>query len=358
MNLGFDAKRYFHNYTGLGNYSRDLVDTLISHFPDNRYFLFDKSPSTLELPANTIAVVPIGSRLLWRERGMVHDVKRFRIDLFHGLSNELPWGRWPSNTRKVVTIHDVIFRLFPGQYNWPDRMIYDKKTSHAVKLADAIICTSKATADDLVRYYHANENKLKVVYQTCGAGHWKQYQDGEIQAFRNKYGLHESFLLYVSSFQERKNHIRLLEAIQALGDKNLKIVLAGKMGSTYKKCSAYVLEKGMEKQVRFMTGLSNAELPLLYRCAQSFVYPSMVEGFGIPLLEAACAGLPIAANDIPVFREIAPPNSVFFSIDNLQSITASIQELKNMKKSDFSAHLEMFRPEYAASAMMEIYKQI
>lgn len=358
MNLGFDAKRYFHNFTGLGNYSRDLVDTLISHFPDNRYFLFDKHPSTLELPANTIAVVPIGSRLLWREKGMVHDIKRFRIDMFHGLSNELPWGNWPSGTRKIVTIHDVIFRLFPDQYSWPDRMIYDRKTAHALKVADTVICTSRATAADLVKYYRAKESKLEVVYQTCGAGHWKEYTESEIQGFRNKHSLHEPFLLYVSSFQERKNHFRLLEALYASGDENIKVVLAGKMGSTYQKCAAYVTEKGMEKRVRFLTDLSNAELPLVYRSAQSFIYPSMVEGFGIPLLEAACAGLPIAANDIPVFREIAPPNSVFFNIDSLQSMIACMRELKNMQKPGTLPYLEMFRPGYAASAMMDIYKRI
>lgn len=358
MNLGFDAKRYFHNFTGLGNYSRDLVDTLISHFPDNKYFLFDKHPSTLELPANTIAVVPIAKRFLWRERGMVHDVKRFRIDLFHGLSNELPWGRWPSHTKKVVTIHDVIFRLFPEQYNWPDRAIYDKKTAHAVKIADMIICTSNATANDLVKYYQAKESRLRVVYQTCGTAHWKQYQDSEIQAFRDKHGLFEPFMLYVSSFQERKNHVRLLEALHASGDRNIKIVLAGKMGGTYKKCVAYVTEKGMEGQVRFLTDVSNAELPLLYRSAQSFIYPSMIEGFGIPLLEAACAGLPVAANDIQVFREIAPPNSVFFSIDNLQAMVSCIGELKGMKRSESLEHLESFKPAHSASAMMEIYKRI
>lgn len=358
MNLGFDAKRYFHNFTGLGNYSRDLVDTLTSHFPDNKYFLFDKHPSTLELPANTIAVVPIAKRFLWRERGMVHDVKRFRLDVFHGLSNELPWGRWPSNTKKVVTMHDVIFRRFPTQYNWPDRMIYDKKTSHAVKIADAIICTSQATADDLTTYYQAKESKLKVVYQTCGVQHWKQYEDSEVQGFRNRHNLPGSFILYVSSFQERKNHIRLLEALHESNDKSTKIVVAGKMGNTFKTCTDYVKEKAMENQVRFINDLSAAELPLLYRCAQSFIYPSMIEGFGIPLLEAACAGLPIAANDIPVFREIAPSNSLFFDISNLKSMVSCISELKNLKTSNSLQHLERFKPEFAASTMMDIYKKL
>jgi glycosyltransferase involved in cell wall biosynthesis len=356
MNIGFDAKRYFHNHTGLGNYSRDLVDTLCRKFANDQYFLFDKRPSTINLPANTIAVVPLGNKILWREAGMLKDVKRFKLDVFHGLSNELPWGKWPSNTRKIVTIHDVIFDLYPRQYAAIDRYIYRKKTAHALKTADIVIATSQATANDLVNLYHIDENKISVIYQTCGQAHWKPYDASEVTAYKNKRQLNRPFILYVSSFQPRKNHLLLLKAFKLLADKHTRLVLAGRAKETYKDCARFVKDNQLENRVVFLTDISNAELPLLYRCAQSFVYPSMVEGFGIPLIEAACAGLPIAASDIPVFNEIAPQGTLFFDFNDPQKISSVMQELIGMKKPDHNSHLKVFTPEFAAGKMMEIYR--
>jgi glycosyltransferase involved in cell wall biosynthesis len=356
MNIGFDAKRYFHNYTGLGNYSRDLIDTLCRRFADDKYFLFDKRPSTIDLPANTIAVVPLGNKVLWREAGVLKDVKRFRLDVFHGLSNELPWGKWPSHTRKIVTIHDVIFELYPSHYATIDRYIYRKKTAHAIKTADIIIATSQATAKDLVNLYQANENKISVIYQTCGQPHWKPYEASAITAYQSRRQLKQPFMLYVSSFQTRKNHLTLLKAFKLLTDKNTRLVLAGKTGETYKECTQFVKDNQLENRVVLLTDISNAELPLLYRCAQSFIYPSMIEGFGIPLIEAACAGLPIAASDIPVFKEIAPGGTLFFNFNDPEEISSAMRQLIDRGKEDHSLHLKVFTPEFAAGKMMEIYR--
>ena len=102
MNIGFDAKRYFHNKSGLGNYSRDLVNSLIKLHPDNKYYLFDPSPSTLNLPPNTIAAVPQNNSMFWRIKGIQKDIELHKIDVYHGLSNELPFGKWPEKTKKVV----------------------------------------------------------------------------------------------------------------------------------------------------------------------------------------------------------------------------------------------------------------
>lgn len=356
MKIGFDAKRYFHNRTGLGNYSRDLVDTLGADFPEHQYFLFDKSPSTLDLPAHTIAVVPIGNKLLWRASGMIQDVKRFQLDIFHGLSNELPWGKWPSHVKKIVTIHDVIFRHFPEQYGIPDRWVYEKKTRHALKIADTVIATSHATAKDLMDLYQADEKKIQVVYQTCGQGHWRNHTAQNITDFRNRQQLNKPFILYVSSFQKRKNHMALLNGLKANNNRNIQLVLAGKPKETYAECVAYVKNNGLEQQVRFITDIGNAELPLLYRSAQSFIYPSMVEGFGIPLIEAACAGLPMAANDIDVFREIAPQDTLFFDSENPEMTAGVLSELSIRTLMDHHDHLRIFTPGYAAARMMEIYR--
>jgi glycosyltransferase involved in cell wall biosynthesis len=355
MNIGFDAKRYFHNRTGLGNYSRDLVDTVCQKYPDNKYFLFDKNPTTLDLPSNTIAVVPIGGKILWRAMGMLKDVKRFNLDVFHGLSNELAWGAWPKSVKKVVTIHDVIFKLFPAHYNSIDRYIYEKKTSHALQVADVVVATSRATAHDIRKFYQVDGKRLEVVYQTCGNQHWTDYSPQQVMDFRNRRNLSQPFILYVSSFQKRKNHMALLKALKMDGMKQVKVVLAGRKKETYDQCAAFVRENGLDAQVTFITDISNAELPLLYRSAQSFIYPSMMEGFGIPMIEAACANLPMAVSDIPVFKEIAPKGTLFFNMDDTKGMALAMKELIEKGLQDHRSHLQPYMPGFAAEQMMRIY---
>lgn len=358
MNIGFDAKRYFHNRTGLGNYSRDLIDTLIAEYPENKYFLFDTNPGSLDLPANTIAVVPRATHFMWRSYGIVQEIKLHRINVYHGLSNELPWGNWPAEIKKIVTIHDVIFKSFPKHYPLLDRKIYDRKTKHAVKTADCIIATSQATADDLVKHYRADSSKIRVVYQTCAPVHWKTYKAEEITRFKNARKLPQSFVLYVSSFQTRKNHLALLNALHKTGRSDIKLVLAGRAGETLDVCSEFIKANKLENQVTILCDIQNAELPLLYRAASSFVYPSMAEGFGIPLIEAACAGLPLAVNDIPVFNELSPEQAMVFNASDTKSIADALIALNQMKPTDYGTYLEKFRPEFAAAEMMKIYKEI
>ena len=358
MNIGFDAKRYFHNNSGLGNYSRDLVNSLIKLQPSNKYYLFDPSPSTLNLPPNTIAAVPQHNSIFWRIKGIQKDIEMHKIDLYHGLSNELPFGKWPEKTKKIVTIHDIIFRLYPNHYSVLDREIYHQKTKHAIKIADHVVATSQSTADDLLNHYGVQEEKLSVVYQTCGEGHWKSYSQDALNSFAFNKRLPSKFALYVSSFQTRKNHLQLLKGLKESGLKDFNLVLAGKKGETLIACHQYIIENGLGKQVIILNDLQNSELPLLYRCASSFIYPSMAEGFGIPLIEAACAGLPLAVNDIPVFRELAPESAVKFNASDEISIADTILNLNKMEKLDYSLYLEKFKTDYAAEMMYSLYTSL
>jgi alpha-1,2-rhamnosyltransferase len=149
-----------------------------------------------------------------------------------------------------------------------------------------------------------------------------------------------------------------LKGLKASGLKDFNLVLAGKRGETLTQCHQYVLENGLSKQVLFLNDLQNAELPLLYRCASSFIYPSMVEGFGIPLIEAACAGLPLAVNDISVFRELAPVGALKFNASDEISIADTILHLSKMEKLDYSNYLEKFKTEYATEKMYALYSSL
>jgi hypothetical protein len=183
VNIGFDAKRYFHNKSGLGNYSRDLVNSLILLNPNDNFFLFDKT-SNLYFDRNKYIISPLQPSFLWREFGIKNDLIAQNIDVFHGLSNELPFGKWPSSIKRIVTIHDVIFKTHPEKYPLLDRFIYNIKTKHAIKSADCIVATSQETLRQMSQFYQFDKQKVQIVYQTCNDDLWIKKSDSEILNFR------------------------------------------------------------------------------------------------------------------------------------------------------------------------------
>ena len=175
MRLGFDAKRVFHNATGLGNYSRDVLRILSSRRPADAYVAYSPSPGALPAEAGGDAVEVRGPRsalaralpALWRTRLVVGDLRADRIDLFHGLSNELPLGIEESGVGSAVTIHDLIFERLPELYSPLDRRIYAMKARSAVRRAGVVVSVSEQTKRDLVELYGVDPARIRVVYQTC-----------------------------------------------------------------------------------------------------------------------------------------------------------------------------------------------
>ena len=186
MNIGFEAKRVFHNTTGLGNYSRDLVRILHRYYPQNRYFLYNPKPSKKilfeSLGAQVLEKRPLGLFYtffsnLWRRFGIIGDLKRDHIGVFHGLSGELPVGLNKAGIKSVVTIHDVLFLRYPEFYSFIDRNIYYRKFKHAAEAADCVIAISEQTKRDIVQYLGIAENKISVVYQGCHQAFKENYTE-------------------------------------------------------------------------------------------------------------------------------------------------------------------------------------
>jgi glycosyltransferase involved in cell wall biosynthesis len=356
MKIGFDAKRYFHNKSGLGNYSRDLLNGMFSEHIEHDYYLFDKHPNSIDLLSHTHLVMPKGSAFLWREHGVLSQINAMKLDVYHGLSNELPFGNWRKDVKKIVTVHDAIFRRFPADYPLLDRWIYDKKTDYALKKADVVIATSQATAKDLDFYYRFDTNKIKVIYQSCGPEFKKEIAESVLDEFKTTYHLEQRFLLYVSSFQTRKQHIHLLKAFSFLKDEKVQLVLSGRKGETFESCQAFVKEQGLEKRVLFITDLGATDLAKLYRCASAFVYPSKIEGFGIPLIEAAYASLPILVNDVPIFNELAPPNSLSVKVEETELFASQLKVLLEMPKQNYGNYLLQFDARKSMESTLATYR--
>lgn len=356
MRIGFDAKRYFHNRTGLGNYSRSLVHALAEHQPQDEFWLF--APGVAHGPAlwnNLKTFNAAGKGARWRSSGIGRDLQRMDIDVFHGLSNEIPMGLKQKGIPAVVTIHDVIFRRFPGYYRYFDRLMYHWKTAYAVKHADIIVATSQATADDLMKFYRAAADKIEVVCQPIDPS-WYTAAAADVPESA-------PYFLYVSSFTGRKNHGTLIEAFSKISRQtDMNLVLAGAAGETLERCRRFVLHEGLQERVRFYPDVAADELQALMQHAAAFVYPSLFEGFGIPLAEAAAKGKPMAVSDIAVFRELAGEAALYFNPNSAEEMGAVMLDAI---RSEYQAVMEQGRqhllgslkPAAIADRMMAIYKR-
>jgi glycosyltransferase involved in cell wall biosynthesis len=355
MKIGFDAKRYFNNATGLGNYSRSVVDALLKYAPEHQYVLFSPGREGEIRPSGLQIAESRNKGSFWRMLGLKNDLIRNGIQVYHGLSNEIPVGLAGTGIGTVVTIHDLIFKRFPDYYRAADRWIYNVKTSYAARYADVIVAASQTTADDIRRFYKVNEARMKVIYQPVDAIWYENPAPAPVSV---------PYILYVSSFTRRKNHGSLIEAFAKIQKQtDMQLVLAGAAGETLEKCRSFVQQEKLDDRVHFFIDCDFNTLHSLTKGASLVVNCSFFEGFGIPLAEAAVCGRPMAVSSIPVFKEIAGSAARYFSPNNTDEMAAVMLEgLANEYKTEMEEGrtllIEKIHPETIAGQLSSLYRSL
>ena len=374
MKIGFDAKRAVNNKTGLGNYSRLVVDVLSEYYPENEYVLYapklrynnrlepllSRKNINLAGPQRGIDRMLSG---LWRVgSGIVRDYSRDGIDIFHGLSNELPLSH--NTVPTVVTIHDLIFLYYPHCYKPADRLIYDYKFRRACENSDRIIAVSQCTKRDIVRSYGISADKIDVVYQGCDDGFRVERSQKELASVREKYNLPEGqFMLYVGTVEERKNVLLAVKALRVMGNMALPLVIVGRETGYAQKVKEYVAKYNLGSNVLFRQIHFN-DLSAVYQSAAVFVYPSRYEGFGIPVLEALCCGVPVVAATGSCLEEAGGEGSRYVDPGDEAGMATAIGEIlsddrlrKSMIEQGYS-HANRFTRESIAKNTMDVYKKV
>lgn len=371
MNLGFDAKRIFHNFTGLGNYGRTLLHDMQQVFPAQSYHLF--TPRIGSHPraqafadaARFQVHTPTGNRLLWRSWGIKRDLKAARIDLYHGLSHELPLGIHRTGIRSVVTIHDLIFLHYPGQYKWWDRQVYGAKFRYACTHADRIIAISESTKRDMVAAYRIDPEKIQVIYQACDPIFQQQLSPAERRQVLAPYDLPQTYLLYVGSLIERKGLLQIVQALQMLPPaEDLPLVVVGRGKAYQQKVEAYLRQHQLTNRVLFRQSIPFSAFPALYQQASALVYPSLYEGFGIPVIEALWSQTPVITSDRSALPEAGGPDSWYVNPEEAESIAAAISSVlgdsaeRERRVAVGAAYVQRFRGDALAHEMMQMYESL
>ena len=370
MRIGFDAKRAFFNFSGLGNYSRNTIRQLGVNYPDHDYFLYtprQKGRILNQVLDNQQVVYPesrMSSYLssLWRSYWLGSQLEKDGINLYHGLSNEIPFGIHKYDVRSVVTIHDLIFLRFPQWYKFIDRKIYTRKSRYACENADRIIAISRQTKSDIIEYLGIPSDRIDVVYQGCDPAFYHKLEKSDKKKVLDKYGLPSSYLLNVGTIEPRKNLLQIVKAIHT-GSVSVPLVVIGRPTAYAGSVKQYIADNLLE-HIYFLENVPSEDLPALYQGAEVFIYPSTFEGFGIPILEALSSGTPVITSKGGCFPEAGGESTLYIDPDHPGEISAAILKIlddsglrKSMSEKG-SQHAEKFSNDIIAGGIMDVYKKL
>lgn len=313
MKIGFDAKRYFFNQTGLGNYSRWLINGLNQNSSDT-FFLYSTQKKQNPNP-RLIVKSSSNKRLssLWRSWLITRTLQRDHIDIYHGLSNELPFGIHRISTKTVVTIHDLIHKRYPKNYAWIDRKIYNLKLKYTIKHADLIITVSQQTKKDILHYFPTEKSKIKVIPIGINT---------QIRTIKSQQV--KPYVLCVSSFSKRKNLLILIDAFKKITSKSIQLVIAGAKGDL---TNSIIKKAAQDPRISLHFNVTDLELSQLYYNCKFCVYPSLYEGFGMPIMEAFNYGKTVATSNISSMPEVGQNAALYFNPKDVNSIQETIQKL-------------------------------
>jgi glycosyltransferase involved in cell wall biosynthesis len=373
MHIGFEAKRFFSNFTGLGNYARFVISALSEHAPRNTYYLY--SPKIKPHPEydailqreNIKTIGPAGlyrmAPSLWRSFGVSQGASLRALDIFHGLSQELPAGL-PTRIRKVVTVHDLIFLRFPEYYNPIDVAIYKTKVKSACRRADRVIAISQQTASDLTTFLQIDPQKISVIYQGCHPTFSKVFDVNQRQAVLKKYELPDRYILNVGTIEPRKNVLLAVRALPLLEDKLVKLVIVGRATKYKEEILRAATSLNVLARIIFLHGVSFSDLPSIYQNASVFVYPSLFEGFGIPLVEAIVSRIPVISSTGSCFQEAAGPYSSYVDPSDAEALAKAMNKLLQDKQyrdsvtTNSAEYIKRFDPSTIAGDLGRVYADL
>jgi len=368
MKIGFDAKRAFNNAAGLGNFSRNTISALADQFPDDRFFLFHPGNTNplYTAPENSTEIKPknLSWKILknvWRSFQISKLARELNLDIYHGLSHELPAGIEKTGIKSVVTIHDLIYIRYPNFFMKIDRNIYDLKFRQACRVADRIHAISEQTKRDLIQFFEVPEEKIEVIYQSVNPMFFEVCTEEQKLAIRKKHQLPEKFILTVGTIEPRKNLMNLLKGM--VSEKiNIPLVVVGRSTGYQQRARSFIEENRL--QVIFLHGIQDAELAVLYQSATAMIYPSLFEGFGLPVAEAQASGCPVIASNTSSLPEAGGDAAIYINPEKPEEIGKAIISLladKNYRETIIAKgriNAQRFTPEKYAIQLSNLYKSI
>ncbi|HEY3993189.1 MAG TPA: glycosyltransferase family 1 protein [Ktedonobacteraceae bacterium] len=340
MHIGINAQllSFSQNYRngGISRYIRYLLTELAYNPGQHDYTIFVNGPDTAAhlgvqhpqmtfVSANWPEAKP-AARVAWEQLTLPALIRQRGIQVLHSPANVLP-EFLPRGCASVVTLHDLAFLRMPEVLTRPKRMYHRTFTTRSLRRASMIIAVSESTSRDLSELLEISSQHIATVYPCIDERFTQVIAEEEVQAFCQRQGLERGFLLYMGTLEPRKNIPTLLDAyarLRQMTGTRVRLVLAGGKGWLYDEIFARVQQLGLEGEVVFPGYVSDAEQPLWYRAAGAFAYPSLYEGFGIPVAEALACGTPVVTSTISSLPEAGAGIALTVDPHDVEAMAAAL----------------------------------
>jgi glycosyltransferase involved in cell wall biosynthesis len=371
MIIGLDAKRIVRNGTGLGSYGRTLVNDLLRRGDSElelRLYAPDEGNDALreQIIEGATFCYPTGKpsgtagairKAWWRSKGIIKDLKQDGVSVYHGLSGELPLGLRKAGIPGIVTIHDLIFLRHPEYYHWIDTKIYDWKFRQTLREAEHIIAISERTRQDIIELGGAEyADRISVIYQSFSPRFTEEVSAAKKAEVKQRYELPTRYVLNVGTIEQRKNLMLVAEALDLL-PKDIHLVAVGR-----KTPYAETLPKS--DRIHLLSNVPDDDLAAIYAMGEAFAYPSRYEGFGIPIIEAIAASLPVVACTGSCLEEAGGPHCRYVGPDDVAGMAETLQMSlrgshdREQRIAKSREYIKRFEGCDVAGQVMDIYKQL
>ncbi|HLI68961.1 MAG TPA: glycosyltransferase family 1 protein [Ktedonobacteraceae bacterium] len=345
MHIGINAQllSFSQNYRngGISRYLRYLLTELARNPGQHEYTIFINGPDTFArlgvqhpqltfVPATWPEAKP-ATRVAWEQLTLPSLIRQRGIQVLHSPANVLP-EFLPRACSSVVTLHDLAFLRMPEVLTRSRRVYHRTFTVRSLRRASAIIAVSRCTAQDLTELLGIPPQRITTIYPCIDERFSQPVAEAELQAFRKRHGLEDGYVLYLGTLEPRKNIPTLLDAyarLHQMTGTRVKLVLAGGKGWLYDTIFARVQQLGLENEVLFPGFVGDAEQLLWYRAASAFAYPSLYEGFGIPVAEALACGIPVVTSTISSLPEAGAGLALTVDPHNVEALAEALQKALN-----------------------------
>jgi Glycosyltransferase len=325
MHIGINAQLLSNsqNYRngGVSRYIRYLLTNLAQQPGDHEYTVFvngqEVGEQLAQHPQITYVAAPWSekypaARIAWEQFTLPTLIRQRHIDILHSPVNVLP-ERLPRQCAGIITLHDLAFLRYPQTLTRAKRLYHQTLTVHSIKRATMIIAVSESTKRDTHELIGIPNERIQTIYTCIDKRFTNVLNTEEVQKFRGEHGLSAGFILYLGTLEPRKNISTLIDAYARLRKEHgrtEKLVLAGGKGWLYNDIFAKVQQLGLEQEVLFPGFIADKEQPLWYQAASVFAYPSLYEGFGIPVAEALACGTPVVTSNVSSLPEAGGENAL------------------------------------------------
>lgn len=387
MQIGFDGSRAFvSDRTGTENYSYQLLKHLALIDSENNYIVFLRPGNIVkkeEWP-NNFQFTIINFRFLWTQTGLSLETFKQPLDLLFVPAHTLPLIRRPS-LKTIMVVHDLGAEYLPKTHQLKQRFYLDFIAKFQLKNATKLIAVSNATKKDLISKANIPENKIEVIYEGIDKDFFRPCNIDLLSNILNKFDIeNQKYFLFVGSIQPRKNLARLIEAFGLYchsGElatpessrsrirktyqhhNKLKLVIAGGEGWLSDEIYAQPKQVGIENQVKFLGRISDEDLPGLYQGAIALTFPSLFEGFGLPILEAFACNCPVLTSKISSMPEIAGQAAILVDPYDIKDIAAGLEliskpEVRKKLMADGQKQLTNFSWHKCAQETLKLINEI